>query len=127
MPSLLARRGLFLSILIPAFGVSIFLATLLLIFDPGLLASLGSLPAWFNAFLVVFLLVRLAALLGIWYVRRLAVFSLLALEIVELCMGLFVFTSVLTFPQRLLIGGLMFVVLSLVWLIPLRLRWHSFA
>ncbi len=126
MTPLRGQRGLFLPVLIIAFGVAVLAATFALILDKNLLVSLGPLPRWFNAFLLALLAARLAALYGIWDLRRVAVFGLLGLEIVELCTGLFVFASGLGLPQRLLGGIPLFLVLASVWYIALRPKWRLF-
>ncbi len=120
-----AQKGRFLSGLILIFGLAITFATVFLILDQGFRNSLGHLPGWFSLFLIVFLLARLAALYAIWDLRRWGVYVLLLLECVEVSMGLFVFTDVLTLSLRLLALPL-FLVLLLIWFHALRPKWHLF-
>ena len=121
-----ARRGGFLSAVIILFGSAIAFVTLAFILDPRVEMSLGCFPEWFNAFLAVYLIGRLVALSVIWDLRRWGVYLFLLLECVELGMGLFVFTRVLTFPLRLSIAMPSFLILLGVWYWALRLRWRAF-
>ncbi len=126
MASLSVRRGLFLSVLVPAFGAAILAASVALILNQGLGTSVGYRPSWFTIYVVALLVVRLGALFAIWNLRRLGVYSLLALEIVEVSMGVSVLASGLTYLQRLAAAVPAFLVLFVLWYIPLRARWHSF-
>lgn len=122
-----AARGKFLSGLIVLHAFAITLASLALVFSRDLLnMAPGSLPDWFNLFVVVFLFARLIALSAIWNFRRWGVYLFFMLECVEPLMGLFVFTSVLPFPYR---GGaitLFFLVFLAIWCLALRPRWQAF-
>ncbi len=126
MGSLSARRGSFLSILVCAFGGAVFAASLVLVLDRNVSTLLSPLPRWFNGYVLALLVVRVAALVGVWNLKRLALYVLLAMEIVEITMGLFVFTSFLTFGQRLAFGAPAFLVLLGIWCIAVRPRWASF-
>ena len=119
-------RGSFLSVLIVAFASAISLATAGLLFSRDLRGALGYLPGWFDPFLVVFLLARLITLGLIWNLRRWGVVLFLLLECLEVAMGLFVFTSVLTFPLRALIALPSFAVLLVIWFLALRPKWRAF-
>lgn len=120
------QRGKFLSGLILIFALAISVATLGLIFVPAVVRALGSLPDWFNPFLVVFLVARLIALAAVWKMRRWGVYALFLLECVEVAMGLFVFTLVLTFPLRLAGAVPSFLILLAIWFLALRRKWPEF-
>ena len=51
---------------------------------------------------------------------------MLLLEWVEVAMGLFVFTGVLTLPIRALMVVPMFLVVLAIWYLALRPRWQAF-
>lgn len=121
-----AQRGKFLSGLIVAFAAAISVVTLALIFDQALVTALGSLPDWFNPFLVAFLIARLAALSAIWNLKRWGVYAFFGLECLEVALGLFVFTAVLTFPLRLIVALPSFFVLLAIWFVALRRKWPVF-
>ena len=119
------RRGRFLSILIELFASAITLVTLVLVVRPDVESALGSLPHWFNSFLVAFLAARLLALAAIWNLKRWGLYSFFVLECVEPAMGLFVFTGVLTFPLRMLAVPLVFILLA-IWILAVRPQWQAF-
>ncbi len=118
-------RGPFLTALLLVMGAAMTLASLALIFIPALPRAFGSMPDWFNAFVAGLLLARLVALAAIWYFKRWGAYLLALLESLEMSMGLFVFTSVLTFPLRL-IGLVAFVLVIAVWVLALRPKWQAF-
>ncbi len=130
--TLWGRRGTFLSVLILAFGAAVSAATLALLFS-SVKASLGVFPGWFNAFLLFLLLTRLAALYGIWRLKRLAVYLLAALELLEASVGLFVISASLTLTASLALlqraAGVILVllVLAAVWFLAIRPRWKEFS
>ncbi len=121
------QRGTFLSVLIVAFAAAISLVTVAFIFIPGIEVKLGSLPDWFNLFLVPFLLVRLVALYAIWKWKKWGVYLLLLMECTEVGLGLFVFTGVLTFAVRLAGALPSFLLLLAVWYLALKDKWQAFA
>ncbi len=121
----MAQRGKFLTGWIVFFGSAVFLASFLLVFDPGLKTSLGDLPGWFNSFVIGLLIGRLIALAAIWNFRRWGVYLLFALECLELAMGLFVFSGALN-SSRLLLGVPSFVILIAIWILALRPKWPEF-
>lgn len=124
-----AQRGGFLSGLILINGLAISFATLVLMFSGDIKNALGTFPSWFNPFLVVFLIARLIALSAIWNMKRWGVYSFFLLECLEVAMGLFVFTSVLTFltfPLRFLVVVLSFLILLGIWYLALRAKWRAF-
>ncbi len=111
--------------LIMVFGLAVTFATVFLILDPGVLKSFGTVPGWFNAFLIVLLVGRWIALYAMWSFKRWGVFLLLLLECAELSYGLFIFTGVLTLPVRLL-ALLLFLVILAVWFLAIRPKWRLF-
>lgn len=115
---------MFLSILIVANGFAISVATVLLVLDQDVRNSLGYFPAWFSPFLIVFLFARLIALYAIWNLRRWGVYAFLLLESLEVAMGLFVFTGVLTLPLRVMAVP-SFLFLLIIWFLALRPKWHT--
>jgi hypothetical protein len=119
-------RGKFLSVLIVANASALLLATAGLLFSRDLRGVLGFLPGWFDPFLVVLLLARLIALGLIWNLRRSGVVLYLLLECLEVAMGLFVFTSVFTFPFRSILALPSFFVLLIIWFLALRSKWQEF-
>lgn len=124
-----AQRGGFLSGLIWINGLAISFATLVLMFSRDIKNALGSFPSWFNPFLAVFLIARLIALSAIWNMKRWGVYCFFLLECLEVVMGLFVFTSVLTFltfPLRFLVVVLSFLILLGIWYLALRAKWRAF-
>ena len=120
-----SQRGAFLSILLAVNAVAITFATIVLVFDRDIQTSLGALPDWFSAFVIVLLLTRLVALWEIWNWRRWAVYAYFLLESVEVGMGLFVFTAIWTFPMRL--GAVpLFLVLVAIYYAALKPKWQWF-
>ncbi len=120
------QRGKLLSGLILLNASAILVATLGLIFVPGIERALGSLPDWFNPFAAVLLAARLIALAAVWKMRRWGVYAFFLLECVEVAMGLFIFTLVLTFPLRLTIALPSFLILLAIWFLALRRKWPQF-
>ena len=106
-----------------AFAITV--ASLGLIFSRDLERALGPFPDWFNPFLVVFLLARLITLAAIWNFRRWGVYLFFLLECLEPAMGLFVFTSVLTFPLRLMAVPSVLILFA-IWYLALRPHWQAF-
>lgn len=121
-----AKLGRFLSLLILIFAAAITLATLVLVFRRDIAGMLGNFPNWFNPFLVIFLLVRLIALFAIWNMKRWGVVAFLLLECLEVALGLFVFTSVFTFPFRFLVAIPTFLVIIAIWYLALKNKWKAF-
>ena len=119
------QRGRFLSGLIIVNGLAISFATFALIFSRDTQRALGSFPSWFNPFLVVFLIARLITLAVIWNMKRWGVYGFFLLECIEVAMGLFVFTSVLTFPLRFLLAVPSFLILLGIWYLALRAKWRA--
>ncbi len=119
-----AQRGAFLSILLGVNAIAISLATIALVVDRDIQSKLGVLPDWFSAFVVVLTLARLVALWGIWNLRRWGVYTFFLLECMEVSMGLFVFTSVLTFPVRALIAIPSLLVLLAIYFLALKPKWQ---
>jgi hypothetical protein len=119
-------RGKFLSGLIVLNASAISLATLALLFNRNIERALGSFPNWFNPFLVVFLLARLVTLFAIWNFRRWGAYLFFLLECLEVALGLFVFTSVLTFPLRFMLAMPSFLILLTIWFLALRPKWPAF-
>ena len=121
-------RGTFLSVLIVAMASAITMGSLALIVSRDLIErwGLGSFPDWFNPFVIVFVLARLVALAAIWNLRRWGVYLFFLLESAEVVMGLFVFTSVLTFPLRALIAVPTFLTVVAIWYLALRPKWQAF-
>ncbi len=119
-------RGVFLSVLIVFMAAAITLATLALALVPGVQSVLGTFPAWFNAFLVVFLLARLIGLAAIWSFSRWGVYLFVVLESGEGALGLFVFKSVFPFALRLTLVPLTLLALFVLFYLALRSRWHAF-
>ena len=117
------QRGNFLSILLGVTAAAVTLASIALIFDRDIQNDLGVLPGWFGAFVVFLLFARLIALWGIWNLRRWGVYSFVLLECLELSMGLFVFTALLT-PLRTLVGVLTLVVLLAIYFLALKPKWQ---
>ncbi len=117
---------MFLPSLIVINALAISVATIFLVLDQGLRNSLGYVPGWFNPFLIIFLLARLIALYAIWNSRRWGVYVFLLLECLEVAMGLFVFTDILTFPLRAFMAVPSFLVLLAIWLLALRPKWRQF-
>lgn len=97
-----------------------------LVFDRDIERALGYFPDWFNLFLVAFLLARLTALSLIWNLRRWGVYLFFLLECMEVAMGLFVFTSVLTFPLRVILAVPSFLILLAIWFLALKPKWQAF-
>lgn len=122
-----AKPGRFLSGLILIFGAAITFATLVLVFRPDIERMLGDFPNWFNPFLVIFLVARLTALTAIWNMKRWGVYAFFLLECLEVSLGLFVFTSSLTFPLRFVIAVPLFLVVLGIWYLALRNKWQAFA
>ncbi len=118
-------RGLFLSILIIIFGLAVSAASILLIADTDIRQYLGTLPGWFSLFVAGLLVARLAALYGIWNFKRIGVYALLVLECIEVGMGVFVFTGVLTLAQRALASPAI-LILAGIWFLALRPKWKMF-
>ncbi len=83
-------------------------------------------PGWFDPDVVMLLLARLIALALIWNLRRWGVILFLAAECMEVGMGLFVFTAVLTFPLRAIVALPTFFVLLAIWFVALRSKWQAF-
>ena len=120
-------RGRFLSSLIVGMAFAISIATFVLLFDENVRTLLGTIPNWFNGFLVVFLLARLSALMAIWKFQRWGLVAFFVLECGEVALGLFVFTTVLP-PAVRIIGPLSgFAVLLVIWFLALRTRWRMFS
>lgn len=119
-----AQRGTFLSILLGVTAIAISLATMALVVDRDIQSNLGVLPDWFSPFVVVLALARLFALWGIWNLKRWGVYTFFLFECVEVSMGLFVFTSVLTFPVRALVAVPSFLVLLAIYLLALKPKWQ---
>ena len=115
---------MFLPILIVINGFAISVATIFLILDNAFRNSLGHFPAWFSLFLVVFLAARLIALYEIWNLRRWGVYAYLLLECLEVGMGLFVFTDVLTLPLRAMAVPSFLLFLG-IWFLALRPKWSQ--
>ena len=120
-----AKRGRSLSGLILLNGLAISFATLALVFSQDIERALGYFPSWFNPFLIVFLIARLIALSAIWNMKRWGVYGFFLLECIEVAMGLFVFTSVLTFPLRFLVAVPSFLILLGIWYLALRAKWRA--
>ncbi len=122
-----AQRGKVLSGLIVLYAIAITLASLGLVFGRDQIARLiGSIPDWFNSYVAFLLLARLVALTAIWDFRRWGVYLLIFLECVEVALGLFVFTSFLTFPLRLLFALPASAILLAIWYLGLRPKWPAF-
>ncbi len=121
-----APRGKFLSGLIVLNASAISLVTLELVFSRDIERALGYFPDWFNAFLIVFLLARLITLSAIWNLRRWGVYLFFLFECMEVAMGLFIFTSVLTFPLRFILAVPSFLILLTIWFLVLRPKWPAF-
>jgi len=119
------QRGRFLSGLIIVNGLAISFATFALIFSRDTQRALGSFPSWFNPFLVVFLIARLITLAVIWNMKRWGVYGFILFECIEVTMGLFVFTSVFTFPLRFLLAVPSFLILLGIWYLALRVKWRE--
>lgn len=119
-----AQRGTFLSILLGVTAIAISLATMALVVDRDIQSNLGVLPDWFSPFVVVLALARLFALWGIWNLKRWGVYTFFLLECVEVGTGLFVFTSVWTFPVRALGAVPSFLVLLAIYLLALKPKWQ---
>ncbi len=120
------QKGLFLSSLIIIFGLAISLASIFLILNQDFLNSLGNLPGWFRPYVLLLLIGRLIALYAVWKLRRWGIYVLLLCECVEVSMGLFVFTGVLTLPLRALVAVPSFLVLLVIWYLALKPKWHLF-
>ena len=118
------QRGIFLSILLIVNAVAITLASIVLLFDRDIQNELGVLPNWFGAYVIGLLLARLFALWGIWNLRRWAVFVYFLLEVVEVAVGLFVFTAFLTSLMRFVIGVPSFLALIAIYILALRPKWQ---
>ncbi len=116
---------MFLSSLIVINGFAISVATAFLVLDQDFRRSLGYVPSWFGPFLIVFLLARLIALYAIWNLRRWGLYAFLCLECLEVSMGLFVFTGVLTFPARALAVPSFLLFLG-IWYLAVRPKWQLF-
>ncbi len=117
---------MFLSVLIIANAAAISLATVGLLISRDLRGALGPLPGWFDPYVVALLLARLIALGSVWNLRRWGVVLFLAAECVEVGMGLFAFTAVLTFPLRALVALPALFVLLAIWFLALRSKWQAF-
>ncbi len=118
------QRGTFLSVLLAGNAIAISVATIALVVDRDIVSSLFALPDWFSPFVVVFTVARLFALREIWNLRRWGVYAYFLLECVEVSMGLFVFTSVLTFPMRALIAIPSFLTLLAIYFFALKPKWQ---
>ncbi len=118
---------MFLSSLIVINALAISVATVFLVLDQGFRNSLGYFPGWISPFLIVFLLARLVALYTIWKFKRWGLYAFLLLECLEVGMGLFVFTSILTLPQRAFLAVPSFLLLLVIWLLALRPKWRQFS
>ncbi len=122
-----APRGKFLSGLIVLNAIAITLASLGLVFGRDFIEKLlGAFPDWFTAFVVVFTLARLIALAAIWNLRRWGVYLFFLLECMEPVMGLFVFTSILTFPLRFFLAAPTLLIFLAIWYLALRPKWSAF-
>ncbi len=122
--SMQAQRGTFLSVLVGVNAIAIMLASIALVVDRDITSIIGVVPDWFNAYVVILLLARLAALWQIWELKRWGVYAYFLLECVEVSMGLFVFTSFLTFPLRILMGLPLFLVLIAIYFLALKPKWQ---
>ncbi len=120
-----AERGTFLSVLVGVNAIAITLASIALVVDRDISSIIGGVPDWFNPYVFVLLLARLAALEQIWELKRWGVYAFLLLECVEVSMGLFVFTSFLTFPLRILIGLPAFLTLIAIYFLALKPKWQA--
>lgn len=120
------QRGTFLSLLIAVNAIAIALVTIAFVVDRDIQSSLGIQQDWFSAFVVVLTLARLIALWGIWNLNRWGVYTYFLLECVEVGMGLFVFTSVFTFPVRALGAIPSVLVLFAIYFLALKPKWHLF-
>lgn len=120
------QRGLFLTAVIALSALAITAASLGLILSPELRVRLGFLPSWFNPYVALLLIGRLAALSGIWNWRRWGAYLFLLLEGVEVAMGLFVFTWFLTFALRLAVGLPSFAIVLAIWYLAIRRKWKAF-
>ncbi len=120
-----AERGTFLSVLLGVNAIAITLASIALAVDRDISSIIGVVPDWFSAYVFVLLLARLAALEQIWGLKRVGVYAYFLLECVEVSMGLFVFTSFLAFPLRILIGLPAFLILLAIYFLALKPKWPS--
>ncbi len=121
-----SQKGLFLSGLIIIFGVAVTLASILLIFDNNLRATLGHFPGWFSTYVALLLLGRLISLSAIWNEKRWGVYALFLFECVEVGVGNIFFTGVLSITLRLIIGIPALIVVFAVWYLALRRKWYLF-
>ncbi len=121
-----AQRGTFLSILLVVNAAAISLASIALVADRDIPSSLGIQVEWFTPYVLGLLLARLVALWGIWTLNRWGVYTYLLLECVEVGMGLFVFTSFMTFPVRALIGIPSLLILLAIYFLALKPKWQLF-
>ncbi|MGE5261832.1 MAG: hypothetical protein ACM3S0_00500 [Acidobacteriota bacterium] len=120
------QRGTFLSILLGVNATAIALVTIAFVVDRDIQNSLGIQQDWFSTFVVVLTLARLIALRAIWNLKRWGVYTYFLLECVEVGTGLFVFTSVWTFPVRALGAVPSFLVLLAIYVLALKPKWHLF-
>ena len=120
------QRGTILSILLVVNATAIVLATIVLVVDRDIQSSLGIQQDWFSTFVVVLTLARLIALWAIWNLKRWGVYTYFLLECVEVGTGLFVFTSVLTFPARALIAVPSLLILFAIYILALKPKWQLF-
>ncbi len=119
------QRGLFLTTVIAASALAITVGSLGLILSPGLRAWAGSLPGWFNLYVALLLIARLAALTAVWNWRRWGAYLYFLLGGVELAMGLFVFTGDLTLA-RVAVAVPLFALFLVIWYLALRGKWQAF-
>ncbi len=117
------ERGIFLSLLIGVNAIAISLAAIVLVVNRDIQSSLGIQQDWFGPFVIILTLTRLIALWGIWILRRWGVYAYFLLECVEVSMGLFVFTSVMTFPVRALVAIPSILVLFAIYFLALKPKW----
>ncbi len=121
-----AKRGTPLTLLILIMG-SAFIIGSLVVFYLSRLESLRTvLPSWAGLYALILLVGRLVALAAIWNMKRWGVYTLLFFGCIEVSLGLFVFTSLLTFPLRALIAIPSLLVLIGIWYLVLRERWQAF-
>ncbi len=120
------QRGVLLSIWILVNALAILCVSLFLILVPGVRSLVGNLPGWFPFYVALLALGRFLALIGIWNFKRWGVYIFLLLGLVEVIVGIFVFTLVQTLGLRLGIALPAYLILLVIWILVSKPKWQLF-
>jgi hypothetical protein len=125
------RRGAFLSTLIIGYAAAFVALTALqlvarIVASAQLRQFLGSLPGWYFPFVIGLDVARLVALVGLWKLRKWAVYPLFLLMASEVFVGVFVLQATWTFPIRLLVASAGLVVVAGAFASAISRRWTYF-